>query len=60
MDPNWSRLMTPSGSFALGACGGLATILKPLAVNTASKELLNWPARSLLRNLTEAARWPRS
>ena len=30
--------------FALGACGGLATILMPSAVNTASKELVNWPA----------------
>ena len=30
----------------------------PSAVNTASKELVNWPARSLIRNLTEAA--PRS
>jgi len=29
-------------------------------VNTASKEPVNWPARSLIRNLTEAARWPRS
>jgi hypothetical protein len=46
--------------FAFGACGGLATILMPAAVNTASKELVNWPARSLIRNLTEAARWPRS
>ncbi len=27
------------------------------AVNTASKELVNWPARSLIRNLTEAACW---
>lgn len=26
----------------------------------ASKELVNWPARSLIRNLTEVARWPRS
>ncbi len=32
----------------------------PSAVNTASKELVNRPARSLIRNLTEAARWPRS
>jgi hypothetical protein len=32
----------------------------PSAVSTASKELLNWPARSLIRNFTEAARWPRS
>ena len=47
-------------AFALGACGGLARILMPSAVNTASKEPVNWPARSLIRNLTEAARWPRS
>ncbi len=31
----------------------------PFAVNTASKKPVNWPARSLIRNLTEAARWPR-
>jgi hypothetical protein len=30
------------------------------AVNTASKEPVKWPARSLIRNLTEAARRPRS
>ena len=47
-------------AFALGACGGLARILMPSAVNTASKELVNWPARSLIRNLMEAARCPRS
>ncbi len=29
-------------------------------LNTASKELVNWPARSLIRNLTADARWPRS
>jgi len=46
--------------FALGACGGLAAILMPAAVNTASKEVVNWPAQSLIRNLSEAARWPRS
>src|SRR5207237_6288917 len=46
--------------FALGACGGLARILIPSAVNTASKELVNWPARSLIRNLTEVARCPRA
>jgi hypothetical protein len=34
-------------AFALGACGGLARILTPAAVNTASKEPVNWPARSL-------------
>ena len=28
----------------------------PSAVNTAPEELVNWPARSLIRNLTEAAR----
>jgi hypothetical protein len=28
--------------------------------NDTSKEPVNWPARSLIRNLTEAARWPRS
>ena len=32
----------------------------PSAVNTASKELVNWPARSLIRNLTVVARRPRS
>jgi hypothetical protein len=47
-------------AFALGARGGLARILMPAAVNTASKEPVNWPARSLIRNLTEAERWPRS
>ena len=47
-------------AFALGACGGLARNLIPSPVNTASKELVNWPARSLIRNLTVAARWPRS
>ena len=45
---------------ARGACGGLARILMPSAVNTASKELVNWPARSLTRNLTEVARCPGS
>ena len=45
--------------FALGACGGLARILTPSAVNTASKEPVNWPARSLIRNLIGVARWPR-
>jgi hypothetical protein len=46
--------------FALGARGGLARILMPSAVNTASKELVNWLARSLIRNLIVVARWPRS
>jgi len=46
-------------AFALGACGELARILMPSAVNTASKAPVNWPARSLIRNLTEVARWPR-
>ena len=32
-------------AFARGACGGLARILVPTAVNTASKEPVNWPAR---------------
>ena len=31
-------------AFALGACGGLATILMPSAVNKASTEPVNWPA----------------
>jgi hypothetical protein len=43
-------------AFARVACGGLATILMPSAVNTASKEPMNWPARSLITNLTVAAR----
>ena len=30
-------------AFALGACGGLARILMPSAVNTASKQAVNWP-----------------
>ena len=32
-------------ALALGACGGLTRILMPSAVNTASKESANWPAR---------------
>src|SRR5258708_32425858 len=47
-------------AFALGARGGLARILMPSAMNTASKEPVNWPARSLIRNLSEVARWHRS
>src|ERR1019366_5743769 len=47
-------------AFALGACGGLARILMPSAWNTAPKAPVNWPARSLIRNLMEVARWPRS
>ena len=47
-------------AFALGACGGLARILIPAAVNTASKELVNYPARSLIRNLTDSVSWPRA
>src|ERR1035441_5855756 len=47
-------------AFARGACGGLAGILVPLAVDTASDAPVNWPARSLIRNLTGVARWPRS
>jgi hypothetical protein len=46
-------------AFALGACGGLTRILMPSAVNTASKESVNWPARSLIRSLTGVARAPR-
>ncbi|MGF7235080.1 MAG: hypothetical protein ACQSGP_08995 [Frankia sp.] len=34
-------------AFAHGARGGLSRILIPSAVNTASKEAVNWPARSL-------------
>jgi hypothetical protein len=41
-------------------CGGLAGILMPSAVKAASKELVNWPARSLVRNLAEVTRWPGS
>lgn len=53
--------MIPSQiAFALGACGGLARILMPSAATTASNELVNWPARSLSRNLTGVARWRRS
>jgi hypothetical protein len=47
-------------AFALDACGGLAGIVVPSTVSTASKKPVNWPARSLIRNLTEAARCPRS
>jgi hypothetical protein len=32
----------------------------PSAVNTAAKEPVNWLSRSLIKNLTKAARWPRS
>jgi hypothetical protein len=45
---------------ALGACGGLATIPTPSAANTASNDAVNWPARSLIRNLRQVARRPRS
>ncbi|MGO9216814.1 MAG: hypothetical protein ACLP5E_03445 [Streptosporangiaceae bacterium] len=38
-------------AFAVGACGGLAGILVLCAVNPALEELVNWPARSLIRNL---------
>jgi hypothetical protein len=34
--------------------------LIPSAMNTASKEPVNWPARSLIRNLTDSAPEPRS
>jgi hypothetical protein len=47
-------------ALALGACGGQARILTPPAVNTASKEVVNWPARSLIRNLTGLVRALRS
>jgi hypothetical protein len=40
-----------------GACGGLARILMSSAVNTASKAPVNWPARSLIKNLIEAVGW---
>jgi hypothetical protein len=46
-------------AFAPGACGKLARVLMPFAVNTVSRELVNWPARSLIKNLTEVARTPR-
>ena len=39
--------------------GGLGRILMPAAVNTAPEEPVNWPARSLIRNLTEAVSCPR-
>jgi hypothetical protein len=45
-------------AFAAGAGGGLARILMPSAVSTVSEELVNWPARSLIGNLTEVACWP--
>jgi len=32
----------------------------PSAWDTAPRESVNWPARSLIRNLTGAARWPMS
>jgi hypothetical protein len=37
-----------------------AKILMPSARNTASNELVNWPARSPIRNLTAVARCPSS
>jgi hypothetical protein len=45
-------IIRSQAAFALGACGGLSRILAPAAVNTASKEPVNCPARSLIRNLT--------
>ena len=42
--------------FELAEGGGLAKIRMPSAVNTASKEPVNWPARSLIRNLTGVER----
>jgi hypothetical protein len=47
-------------ALALGACGGLVRVLMPSAANAASKELVNWPARYRIRNLTEVACAPRS
>jgi hypothetical protein len=47
-------------AFARGARGGLRRIPTPSAVNTASKDAVNWPARSLIRNVIEVARWSRS
>ena len=49
-------IIRSQAAFPLGASGGLRRILMPTAVNTASKESVNCPARSLIRNLTEAAR----
>jgi hypothetical protein len=47
-------------AFALGACGGLATIVMPPAGKTAPKLAVNWPARSLIRNLAPVVRGPGS
>src|SRR5689334_1214721 len=47
-------------AFAVGARGGRAGILTACAWNTASQEVVNWPARSPIRNVAEAARRPRS
>jgi hypothetical protein len=48
-------------AFARGACGGLAASLVPSAVvKMAPEELVDWPARSLIRNLTGVACWPGS
>ncbi len=58
--PDSSRRRVPiigsQMAFTFGACGGPVRILVPSAVNAAPEEPVNWPARSLIRNLTEAAR----
>lgn len=38
------RMTLSQIALALGACGGLARISMPSPMNTASKELVNWPA----------------
>src|SRR6202453_1062494 len=43
-----------------GRLRGRARTLMSSAANRASKESVNWPAQSLIRNLTETVRWPRS
>ena len=62
--PESSRRTVPvigaQAAFPAGGCGGLRTILLPAAVTTAPQESVNCPARSLIRNLTQAARWPGS
>ena len=47
-------------AFPVGACGGLRTMLLPATVKTAPQESVNCSARSLTRNLTQAARRPGS
>src|SRR5919107_1713008 len=46
--------------FALGDRGGIFTVLIPAPVRTASKAVVNWPARSRTRNRKLAARSSRS